>query len=446
MPATLDRCVSQLTGNPKFRPRRKGQTKQQAAHAVCKTSLGVKASEEFDESKHQKDIDLIEKHYATDGDTAFSHSSLLVDRGEIPKTFELLRTGFWDHPFYGEFHITKETIDDFITSFEARLTAKGPNFDDNQLPINLDHDKGGPAAGWIHKLSVKEDGEVSVLVAHVQWTEMGVEQLTKKLYKYVSAELSFAHEDAETREKTNNVMTGAGLTNIPYFKSLTPLTMSQKTASIKKTSKKEIKNKQGEEMKFKELLTKKASELTKKQIETLKKAFDADKLGAKDALKFRSILAPVKKTVKKIVKKNKDLVEINSTELEMLKKTADKVEDLEAKELKRETEKFVEGLTYSEGNKEGRFLPKSKKALTSFAEKLGKKSRERFAEVIKTMPELDLFDEKGTGGSTNVSGASDLDIAVKKTMKKDKLTYSEALAKIRIENPELIQSYSQEIK
>jgi hypothetical protein len=35
MPAEFDRCVKSLMHDPKFKPRKKGQTKESAAYAVC---------------------------------------------------------------------------------------------------------------------------------------------------------------------------------------------------------------------------------------------------------------------------------------------------------------------------------------------------------------------------------------------------------------------------
>ena len=45
MPKRLDRCVKKLMADPKFKPRKAGQSKKSAAFAVCTASLkGTSAS------------------------------------------------------------------------------------------------------------------------------------------------------------------------------------------------------------------------------------------------------------------------------------------------------------------------------------------------------------------------------------------------------------------
>lgn len=448
MPKKLDACVSRLVGNTKFRPRRNGQTKEQAAYAVCQNALGVNASDEFSDND-KSELDLIEKFATLGEDALYTFSNVTVEEGSPPEVFEILRSGTWDHPWYGEFTISKETLEDFVASFEARLVAKGPNYEDNELPINLDHQRGGPAAGWIHKLSIREDDGQFVLDVHAKWTELGVEQLTKKLYKYVSAELGFKHEDSETRIIDTNVLTGAGLTNIPYFKGLMPLTMSDKTAFMvgvpeKFSDKKLPKEEKKMPVKLKELLAKKASELNASEIEALKTAFSEDKLSAKDALKFSEHLTEKKSSKKEDKPTDNKFVQIDPVEFEALKKTANRVTELEAKAKETEDKAFVDGLMYSESNKKGKFVPASREALEKFTASLNKDQREAFTAVVEAMPKLDLFEEKGSGETSEQFNdvALKVDALVKEEMSKDsKLKYSDALSIVRNNNPELVQQY-----
>ncbi len=66
-PAKLDRCVAHLLADPNFKPKVKGQTKEQAAWAVCQSSL-AKVIENIQEAvKILKDFEDNDEETSTEG-------------------------------------------------------------------------------------------------------------------------------------------------------------------------------------------------------------------------------------------------------------------------------------------------------------------------------------------------------------------------------------------
>lgn len=136
---------------------------------------------------------------------------------EAPEDIHVVPVGKWDHPFYGEFEITTEDIQEFVKNFKDGVRK--------DLPITAGHDNGMsggelPAIGWFKELY---DRGVKGLYAFVEWTEEGKKLVREGAFKYFSPELYTDYEDPETREKYRNVLVGGALTNKPYFKELEPV-------------------------------------------------------------------------------------------------------------------------------------------------------------------------------------------------------------------------------
>ena len=112
--------------------------------------------------------------------------------------------------------ITFEMLKDYAQNFLDKVYG-------TELQVNLNHFRGDEAAGWIKNLFVSG----SSLMAEVEWTEMGIEKITKKLFKFVSSELAFEYPHADTGKLVSNVFIGCALTNTPAMKNQTPLKLSE---------------------------------------------------------------------------------------------------------------------------------------------------------------------------------------------------------------------------
>lgn len=178
-------------------------------------------------------------------------------QGNAPTSIQLLHSGSWFTPWHGDFEITEGDIHEYVTNFEA---GTGLVKDSKKAPINYGHKAGEKAAAWITGLYVQEADGVTSLWGNVSWTPEGERSIKEDEYCYISPEFnprSLPWEDPEQEwHFVPNVLTGAGLTNIPLFKKLKPVMASARPDGNNSN--------QGEPMKFKleEVRVKKASDLS----------------------------------------------------------------------------------------------------------------------------------------------------------------------------------------
>lgn len=128
-------------------------------------------------------------------------------------TIEILKVGtIYDRGI----KITDAMLDDYVHNFEQGTYG-------TEIQVNLKHDRDGEAAGWIKKV-YKLDG---VLFAEVEWTQLGMEKITSKQFRYTSSELALSYTEPKTGAKVKNVLIGVALTNIPAVKGMAPVTLSE---------------------------------------------------------------------------------------------------------------------------------------------------------------------------------------------------------------------------
>lgn len=142
---------------------------------------------------------------------------------EIPEInnnkIEIMREGNWEHPSYGDFQITSNTINSIIKNFKDKVRGIDISFD-------LEHgatSHKGEAVAWVKDLVKKGKS----LIALVEWTEFGKKKVQEKSFKYFSPEFKFLYTDAETGKVYNNVLLGGGLTNRPFIKNMSPVMLSE---------------------------------------------------------------------------------------------------------------------------------------------------------------------------------------------------------------------------
>jgi len=132
---------------------------------------------------------------------------------------EIMRVGQWSHPVYGDFAITENDIDMFIRHFAENVRGIG-------IAIDLEHGEtvhAGAAAGWVKSLT--RDG--NRLLAEIEWTDLGKQQVESKQYRYFSPEFTFNYKDSESNKEYSNVLMGGSLTNRPFIKNMAPVLLSE---------------------------------------------------------------------------------------------------------------------------------------------------------------------------------------------------------------------------
>lgn len=140
---------------------------------------------------------------------------------KAPAKLQILRTGSFNHPLYGNFEIQN-----------ADLQSMKDNADKNirkcDMALDYGHDSGGPAAAWLSELTLSDDGKGgSALFGVPSWTPNGAECVQNGDYKYVSADMMFEYQDAETGIKYGPTLLGAALTNRPFIKGMEAAQLSE---------------------------------------------------------------------------------------------------------------------------------------------------------------------------------------------------------------------------
>lgn len=362
------------------------------------------------------------------------HKAMEANEGKLPEQIEVLRADSYKNTFYGSFTITNSDLDEFVANFDSGVYSHGDDGSDKDLPVNLRHDRGGEAAGWIKSLSHAGDG---ILKAMVDWTKIGKEKLAERLYRYISPEWHFEYVDQETGNQAANVLVGAGLTNIPLFKKLAPLTADESNA-ILFTAEKQL-NKSESTMKLENIVAKEAKTLTADEISFLKE--NVDKLTDEQKETFKDVLK-ASEPKKKEPKKGDDPAPkgyVSAEEHDKLKVQIGKLQDQVDMQA---TEKEVDLMIASEGNP-GAILRKQKDAVVTFMASLTNEQKEQFKAIMGSFPKLDIYKEMGDNDN-NLTGNPDakvLKLAEAKMKETKGMTLKEATKAVLKENPELAEEY-----
>lgn len=124
----------------------------------------------------------------------FSEVSKLETGSKISKV-QILRTGSWSHPNYGDFSISEADLDEFVFNFNAKILG-------HDICVDENHDWGHKALGWYKEL-IREG---NALFAMIEWNDVGLEKINSGEYKYFSPELYFSYKPADSNQVFKNVL------------------------------------------------------------------------------------------------------------------------------------------------------------------------------------------------------------------------------------------------
>lgn len=102
------------------------------------------------------------------------------------------------------------------------------------VAIDQVHDPDRGAAGWVRDLKI--DASTTnpgrqALFAKVEWTPLGKELVGGGIFRYMSAEFG-SHKDAETGTEHPDVLYASTLTNRPFVKGLSPVTLDSEWIEV----------------------------------------------------------------------------------------------------------------------------------------------------------------------------------------------------------------------
>lgn len=147
------------------------------------------------------------------------------ESGELPTRIMLIKAGEWPDSCKGNLSISINDLKEMKRNFDAGHARPGQGLG---LPIDFSHNEWNEAAGWIDGLKVEGD---ALFADPVDWSTKGKEAILGKMFKCISP--SFyptgrgGYTDPENLNTSiENVLVGAGLTNIPFFKGLSPVKAS----------------------------------------------------------------------------------------------------------------------------------------------------------------------------------------------------------------------------
>jgi len=376
--------------------------------------------------------------------------------GKDVSEIQVLQTGTWNHPVYGKIKVSDKEIEEFVSNFNNGVRR--------EIPITEGHSVGEeekPAIGWFKQLINKgRDG----LWATIEWTKDGLNLLKKKAYKYFSPEFYSNYEDPETHKVYQNVLVGGALTNRPYFKGLQAIVLSELILAKDKM-----------ELKLEDILEKEPTDLEDEEVNFLKE--NKDQLTDEQKDKFKDVLAEDEggegnesgeggeggeeetgeegnegegeeevEGSEKAKKKDKGkMIQVSEATLRMLEKKGEEGVKAMAKWREAEASNYVEKKIFSETNKLGPFLPKSRDKMVRFLLSLTEAQQKAFKEIVEEIPQSKMFSELGGDTGVPMKASEELDKLAKEKMDKDKnLSLRDAYDQVFSERPDLQEALANE--
>lgn len=130
----------------------------------------------------------------------------------VPNRVQILKTGNFNHPKFGNFEITTQTLSEMIANFKNRVRGIDLSFD-------YFHDSDKEASAWVGDLELSEDG-TQLWATNVDWTPKARQKLAERELRYFSPDFAFQWTDPETGNIFKNVLFGGALTNRPFLKEM----------------------------------------------------------------------------------------------------------------------------------------------------------------------------------------------------------------------------------
>jgi phage I-like protein len=145
----------------------------------------------------------------------------LSESGEPLKETQIAKVGKFVHPKYGNFEITTDTLDQYVKHFDNGTLGR-------EIMMNYEH-------GTTNKWATMSAGDFKSLVrrgdklfAVIDWTDEARDLIKERKFKYISPEIFFNWVN-EVGKAFKNIISGAALTNTPWFKGMAVVKASEVT-------------------------------------------------------------------------------------------------------------------------------------------------------------------------------------------------------------------------
>lgn len=384
-----------------------------------------------------------------------SFSEVALTENQNTSIVQILRTGSWDHPVYGQFKVDLIDLAQFVQNFQNNIRGV-------DLCVDVNHESGHRAVGWYRE--VYQEGDA--LFASIEWTTEGIQYITSKQYRYFSPELYFSFRDEESGEVTNNVLVGGGITNRPFFKGMKALQMSEPENPIENEARKTFYFYNSDSMtkSFSDIVAELASvsKVSPAQLDEARLAFSelpsaehdtavaqmsaieakfsedegtpsdeapvdtpvdtqavetqetpAEEAPADEPNPAHSTLTPIDAPVIEASETDKESAVFKETGMttEQIKNMQKSFSEMAQKQKLADLDKLVTACTFSQTNPVGTVLPKAKNAIVTFASKLPEGLVKEFMELIKAPNFAGTpvsFQEKGSNASEQFTAPKEI--------------------------------------
>lgn len=141
----------------------------------------------------------------------------------LPQKLEIIKAGDWKQSIKGDIQITLEDLHEFKRNADAGVAQfKDQNGKPIGVFIDCAHENRKEAAMWLKQFEVEGD---TLYATEVEYTTLGRAKIEGGEYKGFSPSfyprcLGQWHDPEDPTITASNVLTGGGLTNIPFFKGL----------------------------------------------------------------------------------------------------------------------------------------------------------------------------------------------------------------------------------
>lgn len=292
--------------------------------------------------------------------------------------------------------ITMKMLTDYIKNFQANVYG-------TEVQVNLEHNRGSEAAGWVKDLFIKG---VS-LFAKVEWTELGKEKISKNLFKFVSAELAPKYPHFENGKAVNNVFIGLALTNTPALKGQMPISLEETNQITNvimfKTFLNDLKNRAIVSKDDKNLLKKLSDELPEDEQEEVAAEIAEVEAMPEEAAPVEEVKTEEAPEASEEAPAEPEVLTEKQVSLK-LAETTKELTQLKEKVARRDLGDKIEGFMLSETNETG-FLGEVKNTVLNFMISLDDEQQVSFFNILKSIKHVDL----STKGKATDKGDGDED-------------------------------------
>ena len=135
--------------------------------------------------------------------------------GLIPQEtdVQLMKVGTFSYAADQDMKIDSAMFNSMISNFQNKVRGI-------DIAVDYSHENDKKAAGWVTDLYITPDQ--TQLRAKIKWTIDAQEKISKKLFRYISAEFVFNYVD-DNNINFGPTLYGACLTNRPFLKNMEPI-------------------------------------------------------------------------------------------------------------------------------------------------------------------------------------------------------------------------------